>query len=252
MKRFSLILLALTFIFSITSCTKKPTTPPLEQPTRTEELTSPTEEKLNPLYSTLIQDYKKLLEFRLTDDFQENYNNGLSADISDSLTNAYNSDEELSYRWHCMYVELLPYGEPSSLDNYGYILYDMNDDGIDEMFWVRNDHNLLAIFTIYNGNLVFLDGYWSRYRAVVRNGGTLLTSGSGGALWHTTTVCHLENGKLQEAYSFFTEDSDTGIKFFETTESGKRELTKQQYEDISSRYTFANSNFWSEQEIQHF
>lgn len=250
MKRFLLVLLALSFIFSVTSCTKKPTAP-LQTQTTSAELTPPKEEPLNLLYQTLLQDYKSLLEFRLSDDFYEKYNSGLKADISNSLINAYSSDEELSYRWSCMFVELPAYGEPNSLDSYGYILYDMNNDGIDEMFWVRNDHSVFAVFTIYNGNLVFLDGYWSRYSAVVRNGGTLLTSGSGGAAWHTTTVCYLENGKLQEAYAFFTEDSDTGIKYFETTESGKRELTERQYQDISSRYTFSNSDFWLNMEIQH-
>ncbi len=250
MKKFVIALLVLCLLFSVTACTKNPTAPLQTQATSV-ELTPPTEEPLNPLYQTLIQDYKSLLEFRLSDDFYEKYNNGFEADISDSLINAYSSDEELSYRWSCMFTDLLPYGEPSTLDNYGYILYDMNNDGIDEMFWVRNDHSISTIFTIYNGNLVFLDGYWSRYRVVVRSGGTLLTSGSGGAAWHTTTVCYLENGKLQEAYSFFTEDSDTGIKYFETTESGKRELTERQYKDISSRYTFSNSDFWLNMEIQH-
>lgn len=207
------------------------------------------------LYVDLINDYKKILDFRLSDDFEEKYNNGTYLpDISDELKAAIASGN--SEHWANMLAELPTGEEAFSIDYYGYILYDMNNDGIDELFWVRKDYSIIAIFTIYNETLTLLDAFWSRHRATINQQGVLITQGSGGAADSINTISDLENGELKEMYALYSESSHNtatsdSVSFYEQTEKGKSELTENEYrEKLEKKFNFPVSDFWLSQDFK--
>ena len=49
----------------------------------------------------------------------------------------------------------------------GYVVQDINTDGIPELFWVGEDHDLLAIFTISNGKAINVGAFRPKYWAIV-------------------------------------------------------------------------------------
>lgn len=132
------------------------------------------------LYDDIIEDYRNIVSFRLLDDFEYLWNYGEFIELSEPLLNALTvSGSDLDYRWSNMIVEM-PTAD-STQSSFGYILTDINDDNCPELFWVRDDHTVLAVFTVHDEQIVLLDAFWSRYVCVITDDGKLYTRSSGGA-----------------------------------------------------------------------
>ena len=116
--------------------------------TKTPEVIYPQE------YKTVLEDYKKIVEFRVSKDFEERYNNREFPEISESLRSQINnkSNERLTENWGNMIAEMTAYIENPTVNSFGYVLKDVNSDGLDELFWVDEKRNILAVFTLNNGN----------------------------------------------------------------------------------------------------
>lgn len=70
-------------------------------------------------------------------------------------------------------------------DGFGYVLKDINNDGISELFLVRTSENgcyVLVIYSFSDGEPVCLKKFWNRSRCVlIDDDGTIYYWGSGGA-----------------------------------------------------------------------
>ncbi|MBR6513389.1 MAG: hypothetical protein IKT46_01015 [Clostridia bacterium] len=58
---------------------------------------------------------------------------------------------------------------------FGYKLIDINSDGIPELFFMRSDDKILAIFTTSNGAPVLVDAFDRVYQCVIRDTGEVYT-----------------------------------------------------------------------------
>ncbi len=252
MKKILSLTLIFIFLFNFSAC-KNTRNIQNTETTKTQDNTKPF------LYTDLIDDYKAILEFRLSDDFEEKYNNGtFLPEISDYLKSTIKSGN--TEHWSNMLVELPTAMESSnketfSIDYYGYILYDLNGDGIDELFWVRKDYSIIAIFTIYNEKLTLLDAFWSRHRATINQQGLLITQSSGGALNTRNTISHIENGELV-VYYMLERKSDRSqgrlnTSYTQYTKEQNMELSETAYYEILKTFTVKPSNFWLSQKIQY-
>ena len=94
----------------------------------------------------------------------------------------------------------LPSTDGTTEADYGYILYDLNGDGTPELFWVRADHSIVAVFTYYQNQLTFLDASWSRYYGFISPMGQLCYSGANGAVENYRGCFVLQEGKLVEVF----------------------------------------------------
>ena len=141
-----------------------------------------------PVYQTLLEDYRSIVEFRLAEDVQTKMEQGQNYEISDILEKAIT--EEQAYFWGCMFVEM-PMGlENPTLADFGYALKDVNGDRRPELFWLRSDGVILAAFSVLEERPVLLGAFWARHDASVSGEGYLLISGSGG--WNTQSYQVLE------------------------------------------------------------
>lgn len=126
---------------------------------------------------------------------------------------------ELEYHWNCMAAE------ERDCAGHGYFLYDINSDGVPELFIARPDAysdgsmSITAVFTVSGGRALLLDCFWSRDRGFLLSDGNLYTSGSGGAEYSIYEVKTLPAGSgiLETVDSFGT---DRGEHYRE--DNGKR------------------------------
>ena len=149
------------------------------------------------------------------------------------------------YAWSNMIKGLPNADESIELEDFGYVLYDINGDTIPELFWVRNDHTVLALFTLSpenNEKIILLDAFWWRYECFPLRD-KFYTWGSSGAMTNYCYIYELSSeGKLKEIYSFSSELNDVGNKvdFYEES----NEITQQRFDELSNVYPMVLSDSW--------
>ena len=139
-------------------------------------------------YLLLIADYKSTVQYRLSEDFEEKYNNGALTDLQ--KYGGEESENELNYDLHCMVVEMLAYTNAPTPEMFGYIFKDINNDGIKEAFLLCQS-NILAVFTHSEGAVYLLDAFWPKHHCTWHGEDLLYIRGSDGAITTQYTVKQL-------------------------------------------------------------
>lgn len=200
-------------------------------------------------YEDVITDYQNIVEYRLSDTFESDYNNGKRIELKNKVP------ENLDYNWHCMLVEMTYGDEYTSKESFGYILEDINGDSIPELFWVSNDGYIFAVFTQKDGETVLLDAFWPRYRCVVTNEGYLYTRGSGGAAATEYQIRKLgENSEFNTLIQFGTDGWDEAnqtVIYYESIDTETVNVTERRYNELSLKYPFQPKSGWGDTPINH-
>ncbi len=210
------------------------------------------------IYSETINDYKKLIEFRLSETFEEDYNDGtfielnsnLKADLNQGSNNSDDASLTLDYKWNNMIVDMLDYINDKSLDSFGYILKDLDDNGSHELLWVSTDYNVIfAIFTIKNNTPHLLDAYWSRYKAVILDSGELYTLSSGGADTICYTITKLDENEVNgmKVSRQFGKSKDK--EYFELVEDNLITINEERFSNLLSDNPFEFGDSWHDNKL---
>lgn len=127
-------------------------------------------------YSKIMEVYQEMVEELLSGELEEKWDEGEKAPITFP-------NFELGERWEYMQIELISKSHYEDLNkqSFGYALYDLNNDGVQELIWMLEDYTILAIFTIIDGDAQLLDAYWSRYKSILLDTGEVYTYSNGGA-----------------------------------------------------------------------
>lgn len=255
MKKTIALLLAVLLLLS-TACQKNDASDTPTTTTKSETTTAIIETNTSKqlpdymkLYNEIKNDYLKLIEFRLSDDFNEDwisvYDN---LPLSDSFRNATEiENKDLSYHWSCSVIEL-SFSNETTVDSFGYILCDLNSDDIPELFFVNDSHDIISVFTCKGDSVVLLDAFWTRYLGYVSEEKELYTKGSGGALDNHTSVLFLDaDFTLQEAFGFSSESNSENYRnpgYYEFINNEKTEIDKERFENLCEMYPHKHSSFW--------
>lgn len=191
-------------------------------------------------YRDVLLDYENIVSYRLSEKFLEFYENGNLIPISDSLSIALS---ETKGAWSNMLAEMTYGGQYLTRDSYGYILQDINGDNFPELFWVRADHHILAIFTVFEKKLYMLDAFWPKYDCFMIKSGEVHIVSTGGAECNHYEIKRLEENSsaLISVKKFGTDgrDGTNSVILFEVTESGERiQITEARFEELLSMYPF--------------
>lgn len=260
MKKILACLLVLSVVFSLAACAKEKEKENSEVKTlgeteqkETVETKENTEKGDVSVYADLIGDYKKLIEFRYSDSFDDTWYEKLDdLDFSTSFSSILSTvvTEDHSDAISGMIDQLENTFSPKGLEDFGYILYDLNKDGTPELFWVRTDYSIVAVFTVKNGEAVLLDAFGTRYKGYVSEKGELYGWGSGGEQDQRCSVYRLtEEGQLENKCGF-----SAGIDFFgdptkmiykEVTDSQTKEITAERFESLEKEYPREQSKTWT-------
>ncbi len=197
-------------------------------------------EDIPELYDAILSDYRTIVDFRLSSNFETAYNNGDDPEISTILTNCI--DNGLEYPFGNMLVEMTAGMDDPSEEAFGYVLQDINQDGIPELFWIRKDHFILAVFSIQDNQVKMIDACWSKHKMIVTDEGYLYTQSSGGADYTTFQMLKLEsNGALSEIVEFGRE----GMSCYEITDGKKKRIDETRFQELRSIYPFDEGAYWS-------
>lgn len=193
-----------------------------------------------PIYWDAIQDFRSVISYRLSG----NYNSDRMPQMSETTRNSISGDSLESAFLYM--VEELSYGEGGDIDDFGYVLYDVNNDKVPELFWVRKDYSILAVFTVYKDKLKMLDASWSRYGLYVSSNGQLFGSGSSGASDSDTSVYIINKGKLQTVFTFGTESWNNyyGYRYFESTPNETMEISSGRASELYDQFPETACKYW--------
>lgn len=145
-------------------------------------------------YKLLLNDYVSVINYRLSDTFESDNNNDVKPSISKNLYDQVygNNKSKLSRHWFCMIADMTDYIDTKNIEQFGYILKDINKDSIDEMFWVDSCSNVLAIFTVEDNNAILLDAFWPKYKCVLTDDDYIYTCTIGGAKYNLYELKQME------------------------------------------------------------
>ena len=209
-----------------------------EEVTETEKV--PLEEnKVPEEYAGVINDYKKMVEFRLSDEFD-----GVWTDEITPIIDIYKYGE-MQGDLGIALTELVDFINDPSKDSFGYVISDINSDGTPELLWTVSDPNIIvAVFTVSLGRAQLVDAFWSRYRCNVTKDGQLLTMGSNGASYTVFSVKELEKNstKLTTVAEFGTDfDVEKQLDLYYEIIDGKTEyIDRDRFDELASQYPFEN------------
>ena len=197
-------------------------------------------------YNDVLSMYKEYVHYwrsyQNNDDktaFLSDYENG-------KITQPDNAD---SFDWSSMLIEAF---EPKDLD-YGYILKDINSDGIQELFWVRSDHSILAVFTICDNKPTVLDAYWPKHKCVILDTGELYICDTDGQnTFYSIKTLNKMSCELNTLKSFcrisnvdFTNGTaHLNETFFEEINGKKLEISLYEFEFQLENLPFSNGSDW--------
>ena len=249
MKKFLLFLLVIiSFCFIVTGCQTKQSnnkTINNNHGDTTQYIDVPLE------YSEVLNDYKNILEFRFSENFYEEYNNGNLVDLSEKLKNDIDrtvvissTPVKIGKHWWYMVVEMDSLLDTEgSINDFGYLLKDINNDSVKELFWVDRDYNILAIFTIVNGKAELVDAFWPRHRAVITNCGDIYLRMSGGAdiTYFSINTLEKNSSKYNEKHFFAIDGWDEVNNrnfFFEKINGDKKQIEQNRFQELLILYPF--------------
>ena len=183
------------------------------------------------IYQELLLDYENLVSYRLSEEFTEYYKNENMIPLSDSLKEALSETKE----WSNLLVEMTYGGKYLTRESYGYILQDINGDNFPELFWVRADHHVLAIFTVFEEKLYLLDAFWPKHDCYVGDSWELCVIDPGGAYYDDYKIKRLEaNSPALVTVKEFGKDNGN---YYEASETGERiSVTEARMEELRTQY----------------
>lgn len=198
-------------------------------------------------YLPVIENYKRIVKMRLSENFQENWNN----DVYRGTYEGY-YDDPIMGDFDTMIIEMLLPGDNVTSSSYGYVLKDINDDGVLELFWVSEDlDTIFAVFTLSGMDVQLLDAFWSRYSCRVTDNGELFTLGSSAADVFSYNIRRLEphSADLISVKEFgadrkYTSDGEGEHFYYEAQNLGADYITKDRYEELLGEYPFENGESW--------
>ena len=209
------------------------------------------------VYGDIISDFGKIVEYRLSDDYYVVEADGDKIVYSDTIKKAMEKnaigEDNISYQWDCMIAELPSYCEGLNAEEFGYIIYDMNNDGISELFFVGGNHTILAVFTLVNEEPVLLKAFWSRHQGVISEEGFLICFSSSGAYDNKFYVYSLNsNGVLEVQYGTRSESdyfNRSIIRYYIIEGGEENSVSFDEYEEYKNTIRMEPGAFWLMKEI---
>ena len=203
-------------------------------------------------YKLLLNDYVSIVNYRLSDTFESDNNNGVIPSVSQNLYDQVYGDDksELSIKWFCMIADMTDYIKTKNIDQFEYILKDINKDNIDEMFWVDSCSNVLAVFTVEDNNAILLDAFWPKYKCVLTDNGYVYTCSVGGAKYNSYELKQL--GSDSNSFEIYKSVGVESIKnngtyvdeYYKTEKGNKIIISKIEYDQFLVDFPFKHTDDW--------
>lgn len=214
---------------------------------------NPSEDSLN-MYAEVINDYKRIVAFRLSPGFEEAYNKGSFVELhGDWAKDIYaevrlTEEDSIRYRWHCMLVDMLDSVYKPDISSFGYILSDLDNDGTQELFWVTSNRTVLAVFTVKNNQVRIVDAYHPKHQCVVLDSGELYTKSTGAANYYEYAIETLDSSSDSLLKTSIRFGKNENVYFIDMG-GYDQTVTEDAYVKIYSEHPWIMSDYWKKQDI---
>jgi len=191
-------------------------------------------------YTALLTHYEAVAEGLRSKSFEQDYHDGIA--LFDS------PDEALLYEWCCMLIAAGQYAQAADQNTFGYILEDINNDTVPELFWVQGDYTVLAVFTLEQDTPKLLDAYWPKHTCRVLDSGELYVRDTGGAAVFAYTWYTLDTqtrSLTPQPYRFGCDDGAN----FETPNGERISINETRFAQILSEHPFEHGERWYSKHI---
>lgn len=202
-------------------------------------------------YTDVVEDYLKIVQYRLSDDFLQSENlsslqQQLVSGLFDDASEVDGETLSLQTRWQNMVVDMLDYISEPDVASFGYILKDLDGDSNLELIWVSADYNtVFAIFTIADNKAVLVDAYWPRYKAVILDSGAVYTLGSGGA--NTSQyICWTLNKDQPDYKNIQKQFGINDGQYYEEIKNAPVNISKDRFDALLLEHPFQAGNTWKD------
>ncbi len=184
-------------------------------------------------YNNLIIDYNKLVSVCLSADFDEAFYN--CEDLLDHISLQYMQKGTQVYEnWNNMIVEILSNGNKNDVFNYYFT--DLNNDGITEAVWQKNNKTILAIFTLVNKKVCLLDAFWSRYKCNIKDENIYIISSGGVTTDFFVKNVQSNSLELKKIQEYSVEETAQGTIYYQIENDIKKEISEVVFYQLTSNF----------------
>ena len=244
MKKVFCAAIVFMMILPLLLCACQDEQPTASQPNTTGEMS---------FYAQVLQDYEAIVRFRLSDSFEDDWNNNRFPAVSDALTLAIQENPNADYS--SALIEMSKGLAEPAVSSFGYILRDINGDDFPELFWLRTDYSILAIFTKQNEKLALLDAFWPKHECVITDRNELyIRTSSGGQYTDYTLQTLTSQGTLLKCkqVGFDGISAEGQPLYYEIVNNAKQSIEENRFQALLNEHPFAFGSEWQLQEMNYW
>ncbi len=195
-------------------------------------------------YDSIISVYQKTASNALLFDHQK--------DVENIYDDTFDLEKAEYIEWYNKIFESCLSYRSYANRGYGYSISDINDDGIDELILMLEDHTILAIFSMSDSKPILLDSFTSTYKGCISADGNIYTSQC-----NTPTTTSQRVYRISETCEYLEQLSEIGTDHlnlergtgcYKLVDGEKVAITLREYEELYYAL-FKNQPLW-ETEIQ--
>ena len=184
-------------------------------------------------YDELIQNYNNLISVRLSEEFENAFNN--NDNFLDHISLQYmQKGTQLYENWNNMIVEMKSNDDNKEVFNYYFV--DLNKDGILEAILQKNNKTILAIFTLVNEKVCLLDAFWSRYKCNIIDENIYIISSCGVTTDFFVKNVESNSSELKKIQEYSVEETENGTAYFKISNDVKNEITEDEFNLITTNF----------------
>ncbi|MBQ7315928.1 MAG: hypothetical protein IJW90_02325 [Clostridia bacterium] len=136
-------------------------------------------------------------------------------------------------------LELYPGGNVNLHTFFGYVIKDINGDGVEELCLLTKEFTIVALFTKHNGKPVLLEEFWNRKRGFVNENGRIIIVGSSGADMSSREVHRIDTatGRLvfEEAIGLDGHTEDLQAIYYHQIGDKKTYISEAEYSALQNQ-----------------
>ena len=136
-------------------------------------------------------------------------------------------------------LEFYPGGNVNLHTFFGYVIKDINGDGVEELCLLTKEFTMVALFTKHNGKPVLLEEFWNRKRGFVNENGRIIIVGSSGADMSSREVYRIDTatGRLvfEEAIGLDGHTEDLQAIYYHQIGDKKTYISEAEYSALQNQ-----------------
>ena len=173
-------------------------------------------------YNQVLDDYTQLVNDLLSENFEDKVNGG----NFEAPSTAFDQD------WFYMVIDAKKGITNISSSSFGYALYDLDQDGCDELVLMRDDYFILAIFTSSSENAELLGAFYYKNKGIILGDGNVYNIVTDAANIIEYNILQLKNGELSTIRGFGL----NGEQYYSKTYNETKQITESEFNDLRSNY----------------